>query len=106
MIKELAELPKCAVLLSSLNAITDSVGLTEIRHSLLVTIIGWGLDLVNPVPLTPCHLHSHGAGNDLLQCIDGGEKRDDQAENQNRRDVKEQILRLHEQLVVAPDEQA
>mmetsp|Transcript_23985 Transcript_23985/g.61058 ORF Transcript_23985/g.61058 Transcript_23985/m.61058 type:complete len:212 (-) Transcript_23985:64-699(-) len=68
-------------------------------------VVGRRLDLVDPVPLSAGDLHRHGAGDDLLRGVDRGEQRDDQTEDEHRRDVEKQVLGLHEELVIAPDQQ-
>merc|ERR1719401_545868 len=71
----------------------------------VVAVIRRRLHLVNPVPLTACDLDCHGAGDNFLKGVDGGEHRDAQAQDQDGRNVEKQILCLHEKLVVAPDQQ-
>merc|ERR1719174_71821 len=67
---------------------------------ILIVIICWRLDFVDPIPLAACYLDGHRAGYKLLQCEDGGECRDDKAKNDDCRDIKEEVLSLHQQLVI------
>merc|ERR1719215_2206537 len=64
------------------------------------------LDLVDPVPLPAGDLESHRRAHGLLKRIDCRKCGDRDAEDDDCGDVEEAILRLHQQLVVAPDLEA
>mmetsp|Transcript_72488 Transcript_72488/g.155242 ORF Transcript_72488/g.155242 Transcript_72488/m.155242 type:complete len:202 (-) Transcript_72488:97-702(-) len=73
---------------------------------LILTVVVRGrLHLIDPVPLPAGDLHCHCAGHNLLSRIDGGECRDAEPQDDDRRDVEEEVLGLHEQPVVAPEDE-
>merc|ERR1712083_655966 len=70
---------------------------------LLLLVTRWRFHLVDPIPLTSGDLDCHHTGNRLLKAVDGGEGWDDEPQDDDRWDVEEQILGLHQQLMVAPN---
>mmetsp|Transcript_40199 Transcript_40199/g.86186 ORF Transcript_40199/g.86186 Transcript_40199/m.86186 type:complete len:220 (+) Transcript_40199:2-661(+) len=72
----------------------------------VVAVIGGGLHLVDPVPLSANDLDGHGRGDQLFLGVDAGEDREGQTEDHEHGDVEEEVLGLHQQGSVAPDVQS
>merc|ERR1712007_64598 len=69
----------------------------------LILIFGGGLHLVDPIPLTPNDLHRHCAGHRLFERIDGGKSWNGNPQDNDSWDVEEEVLRLHQKLVITEE---
>merc|ERR1712032_690815 len=95
------DMQKHAILTISHKLVHESP-LTSGHWSSLL-IIGWRLHLVDPVPLPACDFDGVSGAHCLFQGVNGRECRHSDPQNDQRRNVKEAIFGLHQQLVVAPE---